>query len=894
VIFGYVLSVPGLFGADSAGEAREPIETSSARFVSTFASPFAELPVLNEVKVPDLWQQQAVAALRAGEDVVVQAPTGAGKTLIFELWSNQGKNRGQAIYTVPTRALANDKLAEWRARGWDVGIATGDLAENLSAPVLVATLETQKHRLVNGDGPALLVVDEYQMLSDLDRGLNYELAIALAPPGTQLLLLSGSVANPQDVVKWLHRLGRKAMLIRHEQRPVPQEEIHANSLSYHLPNEIRGYWPRLIAKSLAEDLGPILVFAPRRQAAEALAGELARQLPTPNPLQLSPEQKLVAGEHLAKLLKSRVAYHHSGLSYGARAGVIEPLAKAGQLRVVIATMGLAAGINFSLRSVALAGESYRRDEVEQLLKPDELMQMFGRAGRRGLDEMGYVIVTANELRLLDAYPGHLSRSAAVDWPTLLGVMSAAADRARDPFTEGVRVQERLFATKPILLGVEESLRHPEVPCGLRTDAERARHVRKRVREMLNSQGHWEPTPAWVPVPLSDIVTPESVFRQRAAGPHGAAPGETMNGESHPGANANIQGHAFVNVPRFVPALTVPAALEKVGTGSLAVAAENAGIKTYGRALTVAEHLAGDRVVIAKWVRRLTNWNGRQATLSVWRDQIAPLVAEGLARQKTPLVNFVQQSQRIVAVVSIAQLTLRVPIDAHGVAIWKPVEREVLPYDCAQCNLVQTCKSLSTATGTAMLWRRLGLVDAGGQPTRRGRIVSFFSQGDGLAIAAALEDETYPLEELIYDLANLDGGFRFCGEDNRWGGRLAIVCHERYGLQSVPGYLENGVPPKYGAGAERVVAAVHKNPESKHAWVTDLLGPGDIDRAIIEWRSLMRQIAHAPHLDWPRFEQLQILAKATLNETQSPTLTDLPPLQYHQTKRVDHRLFLRRH
>ena len=85
-----------------------------------------------------------------------------------------------------------------------------------------------------------------------------------------------------------------------------------------------------------------------------MAAELARQLPTPNPLQLNREQKLVAGEHLTKLLKSRVAYHHSGLSYGARAGVIEPLAKAGQLRVVVATMGLAAGINFSLRSVALA------------------------------------------------------------------------------------------------------------------------------------------------------------------------------------------------------------------------------------------------------------------------------------------------------------------------------------------------------------------------------------------------------------------------------------------------------------------------------------------------------------------------------------------------------------
>src|SRR3954466_6450892 len=90
--------------------------------MGSMAEQLENLNALNQVTVPDLWQQQAVSALRAGKDVVVHAPTGAGKTLIFELWSNQGKNRGQAIYTVPTRALANDKLAEWRARGWDVGM----------------------------------------------------------------------------------------------------------------------------------------------------------------------------------------------------------------------------------------------------------------------------------------------------------------------------------------------------------------------------------------------------------------------------------------------------------------------------------------------------------------------------------------------------------------------------------------------------------------------------------------------------------------------------------------------------------------------------------------------------------------------------------------------------
>lgn len=843
--------------------------------VSNFAPPLAQLSALNQVTVPDLWQQQAVAALREGKDVVVQAPTGAGKTLIFELWSNQGKNRGQAIYTVPTRALANDKLAEWRARGWNVGIATGDLADNLHAPVLVATLETQKNRLIQGDGPTLLVVDEYQMIRDPDRGLNYELALALAPTETQLLLLSGSVANPQDVVKWLQRLGRDAVLVRSDIRPVPLDEVHANNLNYHVPSEIHGYWPRLVAKSLAEDLGPILIFAPRRQAAESMAADLARQLPTPNPLHLSVEQKAIVGEHLARLLKARVAYHHSGLSYGARAGVIEPLAKAGQLRAVVATMGLAAGINFSLRSVALAADSYRRDAVEEPLRPDEILQMFGRAGRRGLDETGFVLITANELRLLDARPCHLSRSGAVDWSALLNLMAAAAEHGRDPFTEAVRVQERLFTVKPIFLGVEESLKHPVVPCGLKTDAERARHVRRLAREILNSRDEWEPLPPMLEKPLGDIV----VLARR----------ETDRGTSNGAEESNATDGTAAR-----PILSEAAALEKVGTGTLCVLSEESGKKIYGRAITVAERLNDDRVIIAKWIRRLTNWNGRQAPVSLWREKIVPLVEQRLAQQKTPVVRFSSEAHKILALVSLAELTMRVPVDRHGIALWRPQEREVLPYDCAQCSLVPVCKRLPTTTGTALLWRRLALVDAAGVPTDRGRVVSFFSQGDGLAIAAALEDTKYALDELIYDLANLDAGFRFCGDDNRWAGRLAIACHEKYGLQSIPGYLENGLPPKYGAGAEQIVASVHKNPLSKHGWVNELVGAGDIDRVIIEWRSLLRQIAHAPDLDWPRWRALQAMARAILNETESPTMTDLPPLEFSQTRRVDHRLILRRH
>jgi superfamily II DNA/RNA helicase len=859
--------------------------------VQTLADALQRQPGLTRVLVPDLWQQEAVGALRTGQDVVVQAPTGSGKTLIFEVYCKQGRYPRQAIYTVPTRALANDKLAEWRARGWDVGIATGDLAENLDAPILVATLETQKQRLIRGQGPTLLVVDEYQMLGDAERGLNYELALALAPPETQLLLLSGSVANPHDVVQWLQRLGRRAVLIRHDVRPVPLDEVLAANLDYHVPSDIRGYWPRLVAKALAEDLGPILIFAPRRQAAEALASELARQVPIPNPLSLTPEQRSLAGEQMTKLLKSRIAYHHSGLSYGARAGVIEPLAKAGQLRVVVATMGLAAGINFSLRSVALAGDSYRREHLEQPLRADEILQMFGRAGRRSIDEIGFVLVSANEIRMRDGYPCQLARSGMVDWCTLLGLMSAAADAGADPFTEAVRVQDRLFTSKPIFLGVEESLKHPVTPCNLKTDAERARHVRRRVREMLNSKGEWEPYPQATEMRLE-------VIRVQRITNSGSLPRITASERQTPPPASSTPMASDPTPPAQAPALhpllSDSAALEKFGAGTLCPVDEMNSQPIYGRSMTVADRLENDHVRLAKAIRRMANWSGRLTTLGAWETQVAPRVASRLAAQRTPVIRFVLHPHRIVALLSLAQLTTRVPVDRHGVALWKPRDRGVPGADCASCQFATRCRSLSPATGTALLWRRLGLISASGAPTRRGNVVSFFSQGTGLAIAAGLEDETLPLDELVYELANLDAGFRFCGEESRWAGRLAIACQERYGLQTIPGYLENGLPPKYGAGAEQVATAVHKQQATKREWITELLGPGDIDRMIVEWRSLLRQIAHAPTLDWARWIALKDLARSILNETQSPTILDLPPLTHNQTRRVDHRLILRRH
>jgi hypothetical protein len=491
----------------------------------------------------------------------------------------------------------------------------------------------------------------------------------------------------------------------------------------------------------------VLLFAPRRAHAEELASDLARQLPCPHPLQLTEAQKRLVGEPLAKMLKSRVAYHHSGLSYAVRAGVIEPLTKAGQLRVVVATMGLAAGINFSLRSVAITAAQYKREGREIPLRGDEILQMFGRAGRRGLDETGYVLVSANELRMRDGHPCALARSGMVDWSALLGLMAVAADAGKSPFVEAVRVQERLFTTKPIILGVEEALKRPNAPCGWMTDAERARQVRKKNREMLNSAGEWEPYPFWQERPLGKIWV---------AAVTTALPKTPENGS---------EAGTVPSVP-LKSALTVQEALEKVGQGGLTALEETPEGTRYGRSMIVADRMADGRLVLAKWVRRLTQWHGREVTPDVFREHLRPALDKLLLQQRLPVVRWVEHEQAVTVLVSLELQTIKVPVDRHGVALWRPKEREVLSAVCARCEWTEVCRGLSAAPGTALTWRRLGLVDTQGNPTRRGRVVSFFSGGDGLAIAAALEDTTYPLEELVYDLANLDAGFRFCADGDR--------------------------------------------------------------------------------------------------------------------------------
>ena len=645
---------------------------------------------LQQLRLPDAWQAQAIRALAAGDDVIVQAPTGAGKTFIFEQYFQQRRGPGQMIYTVPTRALANDKFAEWSRLGWRVGITTGDLSHDPEAPLVVATLEAQQ----TPARAALYVVDEYQWLADELRGNHYEGTILSLPAQTQLLLLSGSVANPAAVRDWLRRLerGRDVTLIEQRERPVPLEETEIDSLARNVPDSITGYWTRRLAGALRDDLGPILVFAPHRREAEKIARDVAARIPCPQPLRLTKDQENAAGPDLARLLSQRVAFHHSGLGYVQRAGLIEPLAKGGQLRVVVATLGLSAGINFSLRSVLVTATNFTAGGLPHEVSPSDLLQMFGRAGRRGLDEQGYVLVSERSPRLSQSRARHLRRSAPLPWRPLLQELARGV-----PIADACAAfQKKLFTAEFIPLGIESTQKILEpLPCGLKTDAGRARLVRR--------------------------------------------------------------------------------------------------------------------------------------------------------------------------------------------------VKDAAPF-CIPCKYRAECLELDPKPALVWLWNRAGIVDKQLVLTRRGRIMACFSGAEGLGILAGLEDEKYPLTDLIEDMANLVAGDRFCGNEPRWGGRLAHACQKAYRRFTSEGFLMDGMPVNYGSGGAEIVRSLRAKKFVPMEGLEEHVHRGDVDRLLIEWRSLLRQVATATaDASWPRWTEFQALCRTELAQYERVSLPSLPVIPAEQQKPISHRL-----
>jgi len=807
-------------------------------FSESFSNAFDGLQI--HLQIPDLWQQAAIRALSAGRDVIVSAPTGAGKTFIFESLINAGKIPGpgrQAVYTVPTRALANDKWREWKGLGWNVGIATGDIAENLDAPVLVATLETQREKLITGRGPGILVIDEYQMIGDRQRGLHYELAIALAPPETQLLLLSGSVRNPQKVAAWLTAIGRQVEVVHTSERPVPLDEVHLEVLPRRAPDQVKNFWAKLALSTLLSNYGPLLIFAPHRKSAEKIASQIAEALPDDQPIEFADrELQQICGKELARLLRKRVACHHSGISFAERAAIIEPLAKAGQLRVIVATMGLAAGINFSVRSVYVSDREYRDGPYQREVSPDELLQMFGRAGRRGLDDTGYVIYGNKSPRLGDAHALDLRRANEIDWPTLLRKMDLALAAGEDPFEAARNLCERLFSEQKIALG----FRGRAQASGQTGKNEEALFGLKAVRkEVLNSKGEWEAL-------QSGREMEKPLGETRAF----------VRGKYRPAESSS---------DLILDLIPDRCRLTRLSDGKN-------GPRRYGSELIIATRdPVTDRFILTKYIRKEARIPATNSAMTL--EEASGLLPPELVGQIAPAEyhGISQRGDQLYIQGHFANYPVKAYRDDAGVWLISPEVRSSEIKNETHYTDSQTGLTLTPGTGTpAHSWRKLGLIDDNGKPTRRGVICGFFQHGEGLAVAAALEDPLYLIDEMIHHFANLRAGYRF--ELNEAGGegdsgRLAASCRQAYGPVDYEGYLRLGLPTTYGEGAAEVVQLwLEGKSHQLFSKIRTLdFGPGDVERAYVEWLSFLRHVRSAPAAQIPRWLALQTKASELLRK-----------------------------
>ncbi|WP_448560603.1 DEAD/DEAH box helicase [Trichothermofontia sp.] len=384
----------------------------------------------------DDFQHDAIAALNARKSVVVCVPTGSGKTLIGEYAIHRALSRGKRVfYTTPLKALSNQKFRDFRNQfGVDrVGLLTGDVSINREAPILVMTTEIFRNMLygtpIGEVGTSLLgvetvVLDECHYMNDAQRGTVWEESIIYCPRDIQLVALSATIANSQQLTAWLEQVHGPTELIYSDFRPVPLQVYFCNTQGmFPLLNEAKqAINPRLKPKRSAKDsrqanrantpdIRTVLEQLQARQMLPAIYFIFSRR-GCDQAVQAVGDLSLVTAEEAAQLqaqidsflqqnpevgragqveaLYRGIAAHHAGI-LPAWKGFIEELFQQGLIKVVFATETLAAGINMPARTTVISSLSKRTDHGHRLLNASEFLQMAGRAGRRGMDEVGYVV-----------------------------------------------------------------------------------------------------------------------------------------------------------------------------------------------------------------------------------------------------------------------------------------------------------------------------------------------------------------------------------------------------------------------------------------------------------------------------------------------------------------------
>lgn len=395
----------------------------------------------------DDFQKEACETINNGESVVVCAPTGAGKTVIAQHAIHRALEEGCRIfYTTPLKALSNQKFYDFGEKyGHDkVGLLTGDTSINRNAQIVIMTTEVFRNMLYGTNFGAVadnlkdvkyIVLDEVHYMNDEQRGTVWEESIIYCPTNIQIIALSATVANCDELTNWINTVHSKTKLVNTDFRPVPLKFYYFdssqpfkllplltpngklnNKINPEKPQWAKGkdkrkksYVKQIVANLAENDMLPAIYFTfSRKKCDEQMEKCSGLGLNTKAEQEkikafieefIADNPHLYGNKHIEYLIQG-VASHHAGL-LPAWKNLVEKLFQQGLIKVVFATETLAAGINMPARSTVISSTSKRTDSGHRMLTANEFLQMSGRAGRRGMDEVGYVTIVGTSFQTPD-------------------------------------------------------------------------------------------------------------------------------------------------------------------------------------------------------------------------------------------------------------------------------------------------------------------------------------------------------------------------------------------------------------------------------------------------------------------------------------------------------------
>lgn len=396
---------------------------------------------------PDDFQKEAINYIEEGKSVVVCAPTGAGKTCIAEAAIQLAiQNNNRIFYTTPLKALSNQKYHDFSKKYGieNTGLLTGDTSINRDAKIVVMTTEVFRNMLYgttfgsvkdNLKDVKYVVLDEVHYMNDESRGTVWEESIIYCPTNIQIIALSATVQNSSQLTDWINTVHSETKHVFTDFRPVPLRFYYYDSSKPHtilplmtptgaLNSKIKpeSRYKYFNAKTQPKNpMADIVEVLHQKDMLPCIYFTFSRRKCDENALQCKKLELLTKEESIEiekyideylkdnmylfnspqlELIKKGVAPHHAGLLPGLK-NLIERLFQKGLIKVVFATETLAAGINMPARTTIISSISKRTDDGHRLLTANEFLQMSGRAGRRGMDEIGYVVIVGTPFQTPD-------------------------------------------------------------------------------------------------------------------------------------------------------------------------------------------------------------------------------------------------------------------------------------------------------------------------------------------------------------------------------------------------------------------------------------------------------------------------------------------------------------